>query len=197
MSRFPSVFISIVGCCVTLFGCQAGSRQSTVQPLAISPPRAFGGPVEFVLTERNVSRLVFPPPKSEWSPSVNPERWRSGETVFQRVAPAVVVVRTRYAHGTGFFIDENGRIVTNNHVIDEGLFLDEARQASYALIYTGDLRPDGTVERDDEPLRAYLCCGDERRDLALLLLDPDAPGGEHSGLTLASAGPESDKNALS
>jgi S1-C subfamily serine protease len=58
--------------------------------------------------------------------------------IYQRVAPAVVYIETENGSGSGFVVDHNGHIVTNNHVIDgaqniEVVFADGTRGAGTVI----------------------------------------------------------------
>ena len=43
-----------------------------------------------------------------------------GVTIFRNVAPATVIISTNEGLGSGFLLDDTGKIVTNYHVIQEG-----------------------------------------------------------------------------
>ena len=92
-----------------------------------------------------------------------------GAAQYAEIAPAVVVVRTQIAHGTGFFVRSNGVLITNNHVIAKGLWQDD--HGSYAMIHTGKLGTDGVMHLDPEPVRAHVLKHDAAKDLAILRLD--------------------------
>jgi S1-C subfamily serine protease len=91
------------------------------------------------------------------------------EAVYPLVGPAVVIVRTSTGHGTGFFIDPQGWLITNHHVI-AGAAIDPKSGAQQAHIAIGKLE-DGYIKIDGEPVRAKVYKDSEAKDLALLKLD--------------------------
>jgi len=82
--------------------------------------------------------------------------------VYLKVAPAVVVVKTRSGHGTGSIISEDGWVITNHHVIAKAL--PEGR----ALILTGTMGDDAQMKLNDRGLPAVIHYHDKAKDLALL-----------------------------
>src|SRR5437867_11088088 len=44
----------------------------------------------------------------------------SASGIYQRVAPATVLIRTLNGHGAGIIVDPKGWIVTSHHVVDGG-----------------------------------------------------------------------------
>lgn len=89
-------------------------------------------------------------------------------TVFPRVAPAVVVVRTNGSYGTGFVIAEDGWILTNNHVIQTAS-IDANSGSRYAYIHFGDLQ-DGVMHLNPTSHPALVHSASAEKDLALLKL---------------------------
>jgi S1-C subfamily serine protease len=133
---------------------------------------SFSKDSRVVVTPEGIDRLLFPPAHTAWKPGV--ARFRGGTDLYAKVAPAVVVVRTSEGHGTGFLINADGWILTNHHVVNDGLVHDPARQASYAMVHLGRLGADGTMGVTDAPVRAYVYKMDRLRDLALLKVDTGA-----------------------
>jgi len=121
-----------------------------------------------VFTAESVSHALQQPVPKSWNPAVSKKRLR-GATQYVEVAPAVVVVRTRLGHGTGFFIRVDGTLITNNHVIANGLWHDAS--GSYAMIHTGTLGPDGVMQLDPNPVSAHVLKHNATKDLAILRLD--------------------------
>src|SRR5688572_8281000 len=79
--------------------------------------------------------------------------------VYRAASPAVVSVRVGSASGTGFLINQNGTIVTNAHVVDDG------REA--------EIR----VNDRTSPVDAEVLGTDQSSDLAVLRVDPGKLGG--------------------
>ncbi len=87
---------------------------------------------------------------------------------FRQLLPPQVVPRVQQSSGSGFVIDEEGRIVTNFHVVQQALQADSVELRERATI-TVDF-PSG-----EEPLRARVLGANPDFDLALLELeDPSA-----------------------
>jgi S1-C subfamily serine protease len=102
--------------------------------------------------------------------------------MYARVSPGVVFVQAnsgrgelpfpgggQAASGSGFVIDDEGRIVTNEHVVDGA---DEFR------VRFGE---------DGEPIEAELLGADAAVDLAVLKVDPDDVGGDLQPLELGAS----------
>ncbi len=124
-----------------------------------------------VLTSESVASILHADPVP-WAPPARPIRGVSPpngwKDVYRQVAPSVVIVATRSGHGSGFFVDDQGTILTNHHVVDSGLSIDAEVGGSYATIFSGSLNADGVVTSDEPSLRAYFLDSDERVDLAVL-----------------------------
>lgn len=142
---------------------------------------------ETVLTAQSVLDTLVESLREPWAPRASRERLRGMEALYEKAAPAVVVVKTATGHGTGFHVG-GGFIVTNEHVVHSGLELDVVRQASAASVHLGQLAVDGAMVVESQARRAYLVKVNAEKDLALLKLEgaalPTLPS-----LGLASAGP--------
>ena len=79
-----------------------------------------------------------------------------GADMFERYLPATVVITTESACGTGFFISENGYILTNHHVAYNG-----SKKSQYIHVVSGDERCSGN---------ATLIAADQAADVAILQL---------------------------
>jgi serine protease Do len=160
--------------------------QDAIEPIL---PGAFGKNVRLVLTPESIWRLIVDPSEQAWRPQVNTERTRGGAAaLYPKVAPAVVVVRTDSGHGTGFLIDTAGTVVTNHHVVEDGLRHDPVRRASYAMVHLGALGKDGVMTLQPQPRRAWVHKYDSHADLAVLRLD-SAAAPALPYLTLAAQAP--------
>lgn len=181
---------------VAVFLC--GTMQSTAQSGQTTIPAEwqFDKDANIVWTTQAVSQLFRQSQSMPWKPQVSTERPRgAGVEVYAKVAPAVVVVRTDVGHGTGFVVTPEGHILTNHHVIAQGLRHDNQRSASYGLVHLGRLRTDGTMELRQEPVRAWLLKVDAGLDLALLKLDSIPAGVEVRSLQFADVAPKPGSNA--
>jgi S1-C subfamily serine protease len=153
-----STFI-IVTCALAVPAAQNGNPQGIA--------RRFTSAAQIVLTERSLMR-AFPVARPE-PLALRSIRTRGGTELFAKVAPSVVVVRTSVGHGTGFVIDPAGFIVTNHHVIQQGLRHEAS--GSYAMVNLGHLETDGTMTLEQMERRAFVYKIDVGRDLALLKIE--------------------------
>jgi S1-C subfamily serine protease len=91
--------------------------------------------------------------------------------IYAQTAPGVAFVENGSGgSGSGFLFDAQGRVVTNQHVVDGG---------SEFTVRFGE---------DGEPLPAKLAGADASTDLAVLEIDPDKVPAETEPLELASSG---------
>jgi len=119
---------------------------------------AIDGGVLTISTKADLAKAAAPTisPVPTTKPTKRPETALSPEQVFEKASPAVVYIVVRdkefkpVALGSGFFIDANGLIVTNYHVIKGAKFA-TVRLSSGATLFV-----DGVVATDPN------------RDLALL-----------------------------
>jgi S1-C subfamily serine protease len=98
-----------------------------------------------------------------------------GLTVYPKVAPAVVLVRSAQGNGTGFLIDPAGWIITNNHVVADALPDTGATGALQVKVHLGQLK-DGQMEVIKEGVSAHVYKRNRVKDLALLKLDSKPEG---------------------
>src|SRR2546422_2803283 len=73
--------------------------------------------------------------------------------IIQKATPAIAVIETDKALGSGFFVNANGTLVTNNHVIADanGITVKLSSGEAYR--------------------RAYVLSTDEQRDIAILRIE--------------------------
>lgn len=126
-------------------------------------PRVVGGP-------RQIAESVLEIDRDPWQPEVNDDRTQgvAEANLYQKFAPAVVVVTTGAGMGTGFVIDR-GWVVTNNHVIDDA-DIDPKTGARVAFVRFGRFGDDGFMTLLDEQIPALVYKADPDHDLALLRL---------------------------
>ena len=138
-----------------------------VKPVPLSKKPAPDLPIDLAacLGDRNVRSIDTPaaPPAPKATPVVPAEvpvsdsgsgTW--GADMFERYMPATVVITTETACGTGFFISENGYILTNHHVVYHG-----NGRSQHIRIVSGDERCSGN---------AKVIAADKAADVALLQL---------------------------
>jgi len=110
----------------------------------------------------------------------------STSEIYSQVAPAVVLVTTPTGHGTGFFISEDGWILTNAHVVD-GATSSRGKRKSVVSVLMGRVGADGWMEPvDSPPVNATIYRVSQRQDLALLKLD-QLPSGDRKSTRLNSS----------
>jgi S1-C subfamily serine protease len=153
------------------------------------PPTSFGKDAKLIITDGSMSSLIGRTALEQWRPEVA-GKTRGGAEIFAKVAPATVVVRTEVGHGTGILISADGFILTNHHVIAEGMGYDPKRRASTAMVHLGRMNADGSIELAREPVEAVFYGADKNRDLALLrLAEPAAARGPLPFVSIADQGP--------
>ena len=178
---------TIVGTALIVLLAGLWCEQGVIAQRALALPAGFAGATTNVTSVESLFDLLKIPNGAADSGAYQPPRTRGGLEVFQAVAPSVVVVRTRTGHGTGFIVDTNGTLVTNNHVVATGLTHDGARGASYATVHLGRLEADGSMKLLPDSVRAYLYKVDPTRDLAVLRIASTATPTPH--LTLSDTAP--------
>lgn len=111
--------------------------------------------------------------REKWNPKSNEEDLQGdAERIYEKVAPAVVVVRTAQGHGTGFLISSDGWIVTNHHVVNDAITVINDGPVSGSQIARINLGKsvDGEMKVDESQIPAFIFKLDEQKDLALLKL---------------------------
>lgn len=144
---------SLVTALAILLGGGGGSTEPAVTVNAASSTR----PIAAATTE---IRASGPPPILESSPAIDDVKFDPA-AIYTAVAPAVVTISTEYGsgtgsfvdRGTGFFVDHEGHIVTNYHVIE---YADGIRVRTLA----------------GEVVDAELIGSDPANDLAVIRIDP-------------------------
>src|SRR3954447_22618368 len=115
-----------------------------------------------------------PPPSPTTSAPASATRPKgAGESIsdiYKRVSAGVVFIQAaQSATGSGFVYDDQGHIVTNDHLVEEG--------DSFAV----------RIGADTKPLRARLVGKDPSSDLAVLRVDPGAVKGGLRPLALGDS----------
>jgi S1-C subfamily serine protease len=137
-------------------------RVESVQPLTYHG-KAYSWRVDVVLSHNdqscelsNDNAVIVIAPETAANPS---DRSRDNLTdLFQKYRNAVVTVWSEFGHGTGFIFDQNGLILTNQHVIGA---------SDYVAVQFDETRK----------VRAKLLASDAERDIAVLIAQTEAfPG---------------------
>ena len=115
-------------------------------------------------------RVVTAAPKTATSTVADPPTTAAGVSkIYADAAPAVAFIEAGQGSGSGFLIDGQGHIVTNEHVVEAG--------SDYTV----------TLGSKGEELPAKLIGEDASTDLAVLEVDPADIPAEVKPLTLASS----------
>jgi S1-C subfamily serine protease len=131
----------------------------SIQPLSYQG-KAYSWRVDVVLSRNdqpceltNDNAIIVVAPETAAGPS---DRSRDNLTdLFQKYRNSVVTVWSESGHGTGFIFDQNGLILTNQHVIGA---------SDYVAVQFDEKRK----------LRAKLLASDAERDIAVLIADTEA-----------------------
>lgn len=140
----------------------------------IVPPQAFEGQPLVVMNAANVFDWENQPPRAFKNPAGNSSRPRGAGQVYARVSPAIFVVRTRTGFGTGFLVDDNGRVITNQHVVERGTDYDDLGRQKVAL-YRGVIDKDRVMQIVKQPIPAIVVKMDKALGLVLLQIVPPVP----------------------
>lgn len=164
--------ISFVPCCLSiLMSACSPSLVVAESPFERALPSASDDSIP-PSAEQIIAAMSAVERSGDWAPEANDEVSRGpAAEVYPKAAPATVVVRLPDGHGTGFFISDDGWIITNHHVACNGVTLGstEAAGAQYCLVHIGRIE-DGIMTVDEVPLPALIYKLDEDLDLALLKL---------------------------
>lgn len=103
-----------------------------------------------------------------WNARASQDRTRGlALSLYAKVAPATIVVRTAEGHGTGFFVDRSGLVVTNHHVVANAR-IDAESGARIVTLHVGKLLQDGTMEFVEKAYPGVVLKSDPAKDLALV-----------------------------
>uniref|UniRef100_A0A831X8I0 PDZ domain-containing protein n=1 Tax=Thermorudis peleae TaxID=1382356 RepID=A0A831X8I0_9BACT len=182
MKRGYSLWVVVLVALLALsFGTVAGGVAGTVAALLVVPrssPVSMPQPTEVVGVATSTASpsptvVALPSPTATLAPpAASADVGVSVADIVERVSPAVVTVVNRQAlglgglfgdenepagTGTGFIIDEQGHVITNNHVV-------EGAQEIEVLF------------SDGSKASAQLVGADRFSDLAVIKVDPPVPG---------------------
>jgi S1-C subfamily serine protease len=159
-------FGTVLTMLLTIIPCSAQTKDSAGNSvsLPVHPEQAMAalypdsGPVDLdaETPSAGVRRLLEGPSRG------------AASMVFPEVAPAVVVVRIPTGYGTGFVIDSDGWILTNNHVIASAS-IDIDSGSRFAFIHFGDMK-EGFMNLNKTSHLAFVHAASAEKDLALLKL---------------------------
>lgn len=182
MKRGYSLWMVVLVAVLALsLGTVAGGVAGAVVSLLVAPrssPVSMPQPTEVVTVATSTASpsptvVALPSPTAALAPpAASPDEGVSVADIVERVSPAVVTVVNRQAlglgglfgdenepagTGTGFIIDEQGHVITNNHVV-------EGAQEIEVLF------------SDGSKASAQLVGADRFSDLAVIKVDPPVPG---------------------
>ncbi|MBI3182288.1 MAG: trypsin-like peptidase domain-containing protein [Myxococcales bacterium] len=95
------------------------------------------------------------------------------QDIYRKVAPATVLVRSGRGFGTGVVVDEAGFVLTNEHVVANGL---EEDFRTKVWIELGTLTEQGVMEKTGKVYEGYVHKSDPLLDLAVVKLAAPPPG---------------------
>jgi len=116
----------------------------------------------------------------------------AGNQAYRAVAPATVLIRSERAMGTGVVFDPRGYVVTNYHVVADGLQKDFVIKVDVSF---GDLTSTGRMSRKEKSYDGVVVKADPVRDLALVkVIDPPA---KLASVKLAKSAPQVAEKVIS
>ena len=110
--------------------------------------------------------------------------------VYRAVAPATVLIRSDGGMGTGVVVDPKGYVLTNYHVVADGVKKDNF--VAHVDVSFGDLTSTGRMTRQEKTYDAVVVKADPVRDLALVKV-VDAPANIRSAKLAKNAPQVADK----
>lgn len=154
----------------------------------VAAPGAFPATTLVLPAREALAAILADVSRDAWQPASARVRERGPSEVYRRAAPAVLVVRTRSGHGSGFLVGPN-LVLTNHHVVAQG-YTTGADGRPRVQVHRGDLDAEGWMKVREEAVGARVVLDDAARDLALLEVEADpAWFAGMEPLTLAPEGP--------
>jgi len=164
-SRLPAIF----GLIVALSSCKVFGDPASPSTLPSLMDRITLPASAAIINGRNPlprSGEIFGSDSGKRTSDQSHSRGITATNVYPKVAPAVVVVDLPDGHGTGFIVDPEGWIITNNHVAIHAE-PDPSTGVRTADILFGQL-VDGWMKPLDHTVQAQVYKLDPDKDLALL-----------------------------
>src|SRR5262249_8684916 len=146
--RFRSLMMLAAAVAILLAGCSGVDTRSLLsEPTSVALPRpsiqAATAVAVAAQPTTQPTRAAQAPTAQQATPSPPPRPPKAEEqlvaTVYDRVAPAVTRIETAQGLGSGYLIDKDGHIVTNNHVIAD------SQNGQVLVSFTGLFETVGTV----------------------------------------------------
>jgi S1-C subfamily serine protease len=116
----------------------------------------------------------------------------AGNQAYRVVAPGTVLIRNERSMGTGVVIDPRGYVLTNYHVVADGLGKDFIIKVDVSF---GDLTPTGRMTRQEKSYEGVVVKADPVRDMALVKV-VDAPA-KLTAVKLAKSAPQVAERVMS
>lgn len=114
-----------------------------------------------------------------------------GNKSYRLVAPSTAFIRTDRGMGSGVVVDTKGYVLTNFHVVADGLQKDLTVKVNVSF---GDLTGTGRMQRQEKSYDAVVVKADSVRDLALIrVMDPP----KLSAVSLAKSAPQIAERVMS
>lgn len=147
------------------------------------------------LLGRSAPAPVPPPdqsPESAAPPtSVTPGTAVTGNEAYRLVAPGTVLIRSAHGMGTGVVFDPKGYVLTNFHVIADGVQKDFVIKVQVTF---GDLTPTGRMSRQEKTYEGVVVKADPVRDLAIVRVTE--PPAKLTAVKLAKSAPQIGEKVL-
>ncbi|HKY32580.1 MAG TPA: serine protease [Candidatus Polarisedimenticolia bacterium] len=175
----------LLAVCLSLFAAWGEPGRGPEETVPFLSPGLLGARVDlpaerFVPAPAQMARASWIRSRSDpWTPRTGLQGGRGpAGGIYRQIAPSVAVVRTAEGYGTGFLVDAQGWVLTNQHVI-AGAETDPGTGSQRVALYWGRWE-EGRMSLVQPAAAALVYKESAEKDLALLkvvqgALNPDGP----------------------